>query len=51
MTIATYDCGSKEYMTLGEKIAHLRIVNNISQEELARKLNVSRQSISKLESD
>lgn len=37
-------------MTLAEKIAHLRIVNNISQEGLARKLNVSRQSISKWES-
>ncbi len=37
-------------MTLAEKIAHLRIVSNISQEELAKKLNVSRQSISKWES-
>lgn len=37
-------------MTLGEKITHLRIVNNISQERLAATLNVSRQSISKWES-
>ena len=37
-------------MTLGEKITHLRIVNNISQERLATTLNVSRQSISKWES-
>ena len=38
-------------MTLGEKIAHLRIVNGMSQEKLAGLLNVSRQSISKWESD
>ena len=38
-------------MTIGEKIAHLRISSNISQERLARSLNVSRQSISKWESD
>ena len=38
-------------MTIGEKIAHLRIANNISQEKLAKILNVSRQSISKWESD
>lgn len=37
-------------MTLGEKITHLRIVNNIPQERLANTLNVSRQSISKWES-
>ena len=37
-------------MTIGEKIAHLRIVNNISQEKLASLLKVSRQSISKWES-
>ena len=37
-------------MTIGEKITHLRIVNNISQEKLASLLNVSRQSISKWES-
>ena len=37
-------------MTIGEKIAHLRIVNGISQAELAEKLNVSRQSVSKWES-
>ena len=38
-------------MTIGEKIVHLRIVNNISQEGLAKSLNVSRQSVSKWESD
>ena len=35
---------------LGEKIVNLRKENNITQEELANKLNVSRQSISKWES-
>ncbi len=38
-------------MTIGEKIVHLRIVNNISQEELAKILKVSRQSLSKWEND
>lgn len=38
-------------MTLGEKITHLRVVNNMSQEALANLLKVSRQSISKWESD
>ena len=38
-------------MTIGEKIAHLRISNNISQEKLAGLLKVTRQSISKWESD
>ena len=37
-------------MTIGEKIAHLRIANNMSQEKLATLLNISRQSISKWES-
>ena len=36
-------------MTIGEKIVHLRIVNNISQEELSKILKVSRQSLSKWE--
>lgn len=36
-------------MTIGEKIAHLRTEMNISQEELAEKIDVSRQSISKWE--
>lgn len=36
-------------MTVGEKIAHLRTDLNISQEELAEKIDVSRQSISKWE--
>ena len=38
-------------MTIGEKIAHLRISSGISQEALAKMLDVSRQSISKWESD
>ncbi|HHT67329.1 MAG TPA: phosphoglucosamine mutase [Erysipelotrichaceae bacterium] len=38
-------------MTIGEKITHLRIVNNISQEELAAILKISRQSLSKWEND
>ena len=37
-------------MTIAEKITHLRIVNNISQEKFASMLNVSRQSVSKWES-
>lgn len=36
-------------MTLGEKISLLRIKANFSQEELADKINVSRQSVSKWE--
>ena len=38
-------------MTIGEKITHLRIVSGISQDELAKKLGVSRQSLSKCEND
>lgn len=38
-------------MTLGEKISSLRGAANISQGDLAEKLNVSRQSISKWETD
>lgn len=37
-------------MNLNEKISQLRNDNNWSQEELAEKLNVSRQSVSKWES-
>lgn len=36
-------------MTIGEKIAQLRTDANISQEELAEKIDVSRQSVSKWE--
>ena len=36
-------------MTIGEKISQLRITNNISQEQLAEKISVSRQSVSKWE--
>ena len=38
-------------MTLGEKLAKARKENNITQEQLADRLGVSRQSISKWESD
>lgn len=38
-------------MTIGEKITHLRTVANMSQETLADKLLVSRQSVSKWEMD
>ena len=38
-------------MTLGEKLSRLRKENNYTQEQLADILNVSRQSISKWESD
>lgn len=38
-------------MTIGEKIYHLRTSSKISQEDLAEKLEVSRQSISKWETD
>ena len=38
-------------MTLGEKIKDLRKQTNISQEELAEKLGVSRQAVTKWESD
>lgn len=38
-------------MTLGEKITKLRISYNISQEELADQLDISRQSVSKWEMD
>lgn len=37
------------FMTIGEKIAHLRTISNMSQEQLAEKVSVSRQSISKWE--
>ena len=38
-------------MNLGEKIKRLRKENNLSQEQLAEKLNVSRQAISKWEAN
>ena len=38
-------------MTLGQKISILRTAMNLSQEQLAEKLEVSRQSVSKWESD
>ena len=39
------------FMTIGEKISKLRIAKNISQEQLAETLSVSRQSVSKWEMD
>ena len=36
-------------MTIGEKIIHLRVVAGLSQDDLAKTLNVSRQSLSKWE--
>lgn len=38
-------------MTIGQKIVHLRTVSDISQEQLAETLGVSRQSVSKWEMD
>lgn len=38
-------------MTTGEKLAKLRRDNNYTQEQLAEKIGVSRQSVSKWESD
>lgn len=38
-------------MTIGQKIAVLRVAMQLSQEQLAEKLGVSRQSVSKWESD
>lgn len=41
----------EKHMTTGEKISKLRKENNYTQEQLAELLGVSRQSISKYESD
>ena len=38
-------------MRLGQKITELRKKNNLSQEGLAEKMNVSRQAVSKWESN
>lgn len=38
-------------MTIGEKILHLRTASKMSQEQLAEKVSVSRQSVSKWEMD
>ena len=38
-------------MTLGERLTELRKKKNLSQEEVAEKLNVTRQSVSKWETD
>lgn len=36
-------------MTVGERIKHTRIMNGLSQDELAKKIGVSRQAVSKAE--
>lgn len=38
-------------MTLGQRITHLRTAHNLTQEQLAEQLGVSRQSVSKWETD
>ena len=38
-------------MTIGERIAHLRIKQNMSQVQLAKLLDVTRQAVSKWEND
>jgi len=38
-------------MTLGEKIQELRKVSGLSQEALAEKMDISRQAVSKWETD
>ena len=38
-------------MKIGEKITHLRVEAGLSQEQLAEKIEVSRQSVSKWEMD
>ena len=38
-------------MSIGKNISKLRKINNLSQEDLASKLNVTRQTISKWELD
>ena len=50
MKINNYKNGGHK-MTLGDKISKLRKENNYTQEQLADILGVSRQAISKWESD
>ena len=38
-------------MTIGQKIARLRVAQGLSQEQLAERISVSRQSVSKWEMD
>lgn len=40
-----------DFMTFGENIKNLRIKNNLTQKELAEKLNLSRPTIGRYESD
>jgi transcriptional regulator with XRE-family HTH domain len=53
INILLYDCFVKGgiIMTLGEKIKDLRKAASITQEELAEKIGVSRQAVTKWESD
>ena len=43
------DCERGTHMTFSEKLQNLRKANGLSQEQLAEKLNVSRQAVSKWE--
>lgn len=51
MGISDWHRHGGECMTFGERLYELRNKNNLSQEELAEVLDVSRQSISKWEND
>lgn len=51
MWISDWHRHGGECMTFGERLYELRNKNNLSQEELAEVLDVSRQSISKWEND
>lgn len=51
MPYSNSKCKGAEVMTIGEKISKLRKENNYTQEQLADILNVSRQSVSKWESN
>jgi DNA-binding XRE family transcriptional regulator len=41
----------RDNMTLGEKIRNLRNNNNISQDKLAKMLNINRNNLSRIETD
>lgn len=48
-TASVHEQREENHMNLSEKIIQLRKANNMTQEELAEKINVSRQSVSKWE--